>query len=146
MCVVWQSHQLQVASPTRPHRFRISPLQGFDRYVVPRATSSGLRISRISHLLSQRCQSAYHTDAGSGRTVKDRSSFRWVAFAPKSHNRHFSRSRESVTSEGRRERTCQSSFTYLASCRHFFSIFLIFFLMADGQWFMHHWSQSVGRK
>ena len=47
---------------------------------------------------------------------------------------------------GRRERTCQSSFTYLASCRHFFSIFLIFFLMADGQWFMHHWSQSVGRK
>jgi hypothetical protein len=30
------------------------------------ATSSGVRISRISHLLFQRCQSAYHTDAGSG--------------------------------------------------------------------------------
>jgi hypothetical protein len=50
MCVFWQSHQLQVASPTRPYRFRISNLQGFDRYVVHLCYV--IRSAHFAHLAS----------------------------------------------------------------------------------------------
>jgi hypothetical protein len=50
MCVFWQSHQLQVASPTIPYRFRISNLQGFDRYVVHLCYV--IRSAHFAHLAS----------------------------------------------------------------------------------------------